>query len=55
MKIYIIEKARKLIAKKRKSIFYKPRNKIKKNISGQNPMTEMCRALFKYENVKKIG
>ena len=56
MKIHIIEKSKKINSgKNSKSISYKTKQQNFKNDSKQNSMTEMCRALFKYENERKIG
>ena len=55
MKIHIIEKARKSIAKNCKSIFYKTVNQFFSIGSQHNSMTEMCPAIFNHESEGKIG
>ena len=56
MNIYIIEKIKKINGEKLEVGLKKNVGQNLKKISSRhNPMAEMCRALFKYENEREIG
>ena len=56
MKKCIIEKSKKERSEKTLRYFsLEPKKIIIKTFSRQNPMTELCRTLFKYENKRNVG